>query len=200
MFFPFSIQSFAPPVPNFSADRIKAICTSSRAFSLAFAILAVTATPVHGQVEPGMGGNVGKLRTEAAFYRAHVRNQIASLLGSLGGLWDDSNPGLATALYTPNATIILGEEVIQGKSKIQAAFASKLGRMRGVHFTMDEFDLSDELAYVRGTMSYELSHAGTTATRETAAYAMILRVRRDEWHIQSHLLGRKPLLPEEPAS
>ena len=148
-----------------------------------------------------MGGNVGKLRTEAAFYRAHVRNQIASLLGNLGGLWDDSNPGLATGFYTQNGVIVLGaEEVIQGRSKIQAAFASKLGKMRGVHFTMDEFDLSDELAYVRGTMSYEIIKAGATAMRETAAYTMILRVRRDEWFIQSHLLGRKPVLPEEPAS
>lgn len=159
----------------------------------------MTASPVGAQVEPGMGGNVGKLRTEAAFYRAHVRNQLASLLGNLGGLWDDSNPRLATALYTQNATIVLGaEEVIEGRGKIQAAFAGKLGKMRGVHFTMDEFDLSDELAWVRGTMSYEIIHAGTTATRETAAYAMILRVRRDEWFIQSHMLGRKPILPEEP--
>jgi hypothetical protein len=146
-----------------------------------------------------MGGNVGKLRTEAAFYRAHVRNVLASLLGDLSGLWDDSNPGLATALYAPNATIVLGgEEIIQGRDKIRAAFAGKLGKMRGVHFTMDEFDLSDELAFVRGTMSYELIQPGAVPARETAGYAMILRVRRDEWLIQSHLLGRKPILPEEP--
>jgi ketosteroid isomerase-like protein len=167
---------------------------------LAVAAFAVMSAPIPAHAQPGMGGNVGKLRGEAAFYRAHVRNQLTSLLSNLSGLWDDSNPGLATALYMPNATIVLGaDEIIEGRDKIRAAFAGKLGKMRGVHITMDEFDLSDELAYVRGTMSYELIRPGAEAARESAAFAMMLRVRRDEWLIQSHVLAGKPVLPEEPA-
>ena len=168
---------------------------------LAFAAIAFVPGTAVSQVEPGMGGNVGTMRTAAAVYRAHVRNVLASLLGNLGGLWDDSNPAQPSAFYAQNGNIVLGpDEILQGRAKIRTAFAGKLGRMRGVHMTMDEFDLSDELAFVRGTMSYELIHAGTTATRETAAFAMILRVKRDEWLIQTHVIGGKPILQDEPAS
>ena len=189
-----------PVRSRFTAGEMAIRTIHGRMVSLAIA-LVIGSVPLcaQAQVEPGMGGNVGKLRTEAAFYRAHVRNVLASLLGNLGGLWDDSNPALPAAFYTPNAVIALGaEELIQGRAKIQAAFAGKLGKMRGVHLTMDEFDLSDELAFVRGTMSYELIQQGKESNRETAAFAMILRVRRDEWMIQSLLLGRKPLLQEPP--
>lgn len=190
-----------PVRSRFTAREMAIRTIHGRMVSLAIA-LVIGSIPLcaEAQVEPGMGGNVGKLRTEAAVYRAHVRNVLASLLGNLGGLWDDSNPALPSAFYMPNAVIALGsEELIQGRPRIQAAFAGKLGKMRGVHLTMDEFDLSDELAFVRGTMSYELIQPGNEGNRETAAFAMILRVRRDEWLIQSLLLGRKPLLQEPPS-
>lgn len=182
-----------------SRNTFTAIGKRSYVLSFACAVLGVTASPVAAQGGPGMGGNVGKLRTEAAVYRAHVRNVLTSLLADLGGLWDDSNPGLAAAIYMPSAVIVLGpDEVVQGREKIRAAFAGRLGKMHGVRFTMDEFDLSDELAFIRGTMSYELIHGGTTSTREAASFAMLLRVRRDEWLIQSHLIGGKPILIGDP--
>jgi hypothetical protein len=69
--------------------------------------------------------------------------------------------------------------------------------MRGVVLTIDDYDLSGELAFVRGTMVYELQHLNAAGTQETVTYAMVLRRQRnDDWLIQEHVLAGAPALPE----
>ena len=100
-----------------------------------------------------MGNNIGSLRTEAAAYRAFVRSTVGRRLTDLGRLWDGSNPAQPASYYATDAIIALGpDELIEGRKKIQDAFAGKLGRMHGVLLTMDEFDIGDELVFARGTM------------------------------------------------
>ena len=148
-----------------------------------------------------MGNDIGSLRTEAAAYRAYVRSTVGRRLTDLGGSWDGSNSAQPASYYSPDAIIALGpDELIEGRKNIQAAFAGKLGRMHGVLLTVDEFDLGDELVFVRGTMRYELNRADGSIAREVAAFAMSLRVRRDEWLIRSHVIGAKPVLIEDPPS
>lgn len=145
-----------------------------------------------------IGGNVGTVRVEAAAYRAHVRDRMGRLVADLGEKWDDSNPTIPAAFYDTDATIVLGpNETIDGRGDIRKAFADRLGKMFGMSFTMQEFDMSDEMAFVRGTMSYELLTPGSRAIRETAAFAMTVRVKRDVWLIQSHTIAGRPTLPEK---
>jgi hypothetical protein len=69
--------------------------------------------------------------------------------------------------------------------------------MRGVVLTIDDYDLSGELAVVRGTMIYELLHDQLPGTQETATYTMVLRRQRsDDWLIQQHMLAGALALPE----
>ncbi|MEP6858491.1 MAG: hypothetical protein ABI994_08890 [Gemmatimonadales bacterium] len=69
--------------------------------------------------------------------------------------------------------------------------------MRGVVLTIDDYDLSGELAVVRGTMIYELQHDQLPGTQETATYTMVLRRQRsDDWLIQQHMLAGALTLPE----
>ena len=158
--------------------------------------------PVALGAQPGLGGNVAKVRTEAAIYRAHVEKLLGVMIHDLGAAWDNANPQEPAAFYAPNATIALGPgEVIEGRGAVEKAFAEKLGRMHGMRITMDEFDMSDELAFVRGTMTYDLTHAGAPSSREHASFSMLFRIRRDRWLIQSHVIAgvpvlAKPLSPE----
>ncbi len=152
---------------------------------------------VEAQTIPGLGGNVGSLRTEAAAYRAQVREILGRLTAELGDSWDDSNAAKPAAFYDLAGVIILGPaESIEGRAAIRKAFEVKLGKMRGVTFTVQGFDMSDELAYVRGTMSYELLSPEAAPRRETAGFAMTLRTRRGDWMIQSHTIAGIPILPE----
>jgi hypothetical protein len=69
--------------------------------------------------------------------------------------------------------------------------------MRGVVITIDDYDLSGELAVVRGTMIYELLHDRLPGTQETATYSMVLRRQRsDDWLITEHMLAGALALPE----
>jgi hypothetical protein len=139
------------------------------------------------------------MRTEAAAYRAFVRASVNRRLNDLAGSWDGLNPAEPASFYFSNAIIALGpSELIEGRKNIQAAFAGKLGRMHGVLFNIDEFDMGEELVFVRGTMRYELIRPNGAPTKETAAFAIIFRERRDEWLIKSHVIGAKPDLAEDP--
>jgi ketosteroid isomerase-like protein len=130
-------------------------------------------------------------------YRTEVRNRLNQLVIHLAGAWDNIDPKEASSLYSDRATIVLGPELtIEGRNKIRAAFAATLRHMRGVVLTMDDYDMSGELAFVRGTMIYEILHEGAAGTQETVTYTMVLRRQRnDEWLIQSHMLAGNPVLP-----
>jgi|SRR5687768_1339117 len=160
---------------------------------LAFAFAATAPGTIAAQTVPG--GNIGRVRAEATVYRNSVRTLLLILLEDLGSRWDNRNELEPTAFYAPNATIVLGpNDVIEGRDAIRSAFAGRLKGMHGVLMTMDEFDTSGELAFVRGTIKYDLIHAGASSTKETATFAMLLRNRRDVWVIQSHTIAGIPIV------
>jgi ketosteroid isomerase-like protein len=162
---------------------------------LALVFAAAVTVPREVKAQPGMGGDVARVRTEATIYRAHVQRLLAAMIHDLGAAWDNANPQEPAAFYTPNATITLGPgDVIEGRGAVVKAFTERLGRMHGMRMTMDEFDMSDELAFVRGTMSYELTQAGSPSSHESASFSMLFRIRRDRWLIQSHVIAGPPVL------
>jgi ketosteroid isomerase-like protein len=163
--------------------------------AIVFACLIV-ASPLAAQSRPGLGGNVGETRTAAAAYRAQVRNIVGQLTAELAEVWDDVDVSRPLAFYDANATITLGpDETIQGKAEIRKAFGGPLGRMRGVLFTLDEFDMSDELMFVRGTMAYEIVQSEGPSLRQTMIFTMSLRLKRGDWKIQSHTIAGPAVLP-----
>ena len=146
----------------------------------------------------GRGGDQPPPNAVANAYRSEVRNRLNSLVIQLAGAWDASDPKQATAFYTDRAVIVLGpERTIEGRDAIRSAFGSTLRHMRGVVLTIDDYDLSGELAVVRGTMIYELLHDQLPGTQETATYTMVLRRQRsDDWLIQQLMLAGALALPE----
>ena len=146
----------------------------------------------------GRGGDQPAPNAVANAYRSEVRNRLNSLVIQLAGAWDASDPKQAAAFYTDRAVIVLGpERTIEGRNAIRSAFGSTLRYMRGVVLTIDDYDLSGELAVVRGTMIYELQHDQLPGTQETATYTMVLRRQRsDDWLIQQHMLAGALSLPE----
>jgi uncharacterized protein (TIGR02246 family) len=158
------------------------------------------ALPVGAQAQIGRGGDQPAPNAVANAYRTNVRNQLNQLVIHLAGAWDATDPKGASSLYAEQGTIVLGPEMtIEGRNKIRAAFAATLRHMRGVVLTIDDYDMSGELAFVRGTMIYEILHEGAPGTQETVTYTMVLRRQRnDEWLIQSHMLAGSPVLPAKP--
>lgn len=146
----------------------------------------------------GRGGDQPAPNAVANAYRSEVRNRLNSLVIQLAGAWDASDPKQAASFYSDRAVIVLGpERTIEGRAAIRSAFGSTLRYMRGVVLTIDDYDLSGELAVVRGTMIYELQHDQLPGTQETATYTMVLRRQRsDDWLIQQHMLAGALTLPE----
>lgn len=148
------------------------------------------------QILPGMGGNVGEFRGEAAAYRAQVRNILGQLTADLGDSWDDPDSAKPLAFYDRTASIVVGTaETFEGRAEIRKAFEARLRRMRGVTFTMQGFDMSDQIAFIRGTMSYELLSTDAAPKREIAGFTMMLRLKGGLWLIQSHTISGTPVLP-----
>jgi len=163
------------------------------------ALTALAFLPLDGaaQVTPGMGGNVGTTRTAAAAYREQVRNIVGQITSELGDVWDDSDPSKPATFYDAGATITLGpDETIEGRSAIRKAFEQRLGRMRGVLFTLEGFDMSDELMFVRGSMTYEIIGTEGPALRQAMAFTMSLRLKRGAWAIQSHHIAGPAVVPQ----
>lgn len=146
----------------------------------------------------GRGGDQPAPNAVANAYRSEVRNRLNQLVIQLAGAWDASDPKAAAGFYADKGVIVLGpERTIEGRAAIRSAFGSTLRQMRGVVLTMDDYDLSGELAVVRGTMMYELLHDQLPGTQETVTYTMVLRRQRsDDWLIHIHMLAGAPALPE----
>ena len=161
------------------------------------AALSVTVPCALG-AQIGRGGDQPAPNAVANAYRSEVRNRLNSLVIQLAGAWDASDPRQPAAFYTDKAVLVLGpERTIEGRDAIRSAFGSTLRHMRGVVLTIDDYDLSGELAVVRGTMIYELQHDHLPGTQETASYTMVLRRQRsDDWLIQEHMLAGALTLPE----
>ena len=130
-------------------------------------------------------------------YKAQVQNRINQLVIELSHAWDGADPANVANKFTSRATLILGpDRVVQGRDSIRAEFERSLRRMHGVIFTIDSFDMAGELAFVRGTVTYEwIPPEGATRT-ETGVYAMSLRLQRgDKWLITSHTIGGAVTIP-----
>jgi uncharacterized protein (TIGR02246 family) len=147
----------------------------------------------------GRGGDQPAPDAVANAYKTEVRNKLSRLVIRLAGAWDATDPAEAASLYAERGVIVLGpERTIEGRRAIRSAFDATLRHMRGVVMTMDDYDLSGELAFVRGTMIYELTHEHAASTQETVTYAMILRRQGDdEWLIQAQMLAGAPGLPDK---
>jgi ketosteroid isomerase-like protein len=150
------------------------------------------------EAQIGRGGDQPAPKAAATAYRTEVRNRLNQLVIQLAEKWDGSDPGEVASLYTQRGVIVIGpERAIEGRDAIKSAFAATLCHMRGVVLTIDDYDLSGELAVVRGTMVYELLHDHASGTQETASYSMVLRRQRnDDWLIQQHVLAGAPALPD----
>ena len=154
--------------------------------------------PRQSSAQIGRGGDQPAPNAVANAYRSEVRNRLNSLVIQLAGAWDASDPKQAAAFYGDNAVIVLGpERTIVGRDAIRSAFGSTLRHMRGVVLTIDDYDLSGELAVVRGTMMYELLHERLPGSQETATYTMVLhRQRSDDWLITEHMVAGALALPD----
>jgi ketosteroid isomerase-like protein len=152
-------------------------------------------SPASAQI--GRGGDQPAPNAAASAYRTEVRNRLNQIVIRLAEKWDAADPGEVASLYAEKSVIVLGpDRTIEGRDAIKAAFGTTLRHMRGVVLTIDDYDLSGELAFVRGTMVYELLHDQAPGSQETATYAMVLRRQRnDDWLIQEQVLAGAPTLP-----
>ena len=194
-----AVRHKAAPAPYHSRRFRALLYLQHMMYRFRLAILAAgfaAPTLAGAQIKPGLGGNVGETRTAASAYRAQVRNIIGQITAELGDVWDDVDPSRPAAFYDANATIVLGPNAtVDGRAAIRKAFAERLGRMRGVAFQIEGFDMSDELMFVRGTMSYEIPQQNGTSNREASLFTMALRLKRGDWIIQSHAIGGAAALP-----
>lgn len=162
--------------------------------SVLFVMLAV---PRDLDAQAGKGGNQPLPNEWGSIYKAQVQNKINQLVIHLSNDWDAADSTAAARRFTPGATLVLGpDRVIHGRDSIQSEFRRSLSRMHGVIFTIDSFDMAGELAFVRGSVTYEWIQPSGEPSAENGVYAMTLRLQRGNvWLITSQTIGGTIRLP-----
>jgi uncharacterized protein (TIGR02246 family) len=167
----------------------------SRALPLFLLLLAGAAPALGAQSLQGLIQDENPANNRDA-YRLRVRQEVTGLLGSWKRAWDRDNAGEAAGLYTRDGVFVTaaGDEV-RGRDSLQTHLQSLLGSSGPLQYSIQDFEFSGEMAFMRGQMAY-VGPGGETQPRVMETFVLIARRGRgDQWLIRS--LALMPLLPAE---
>ena len=168
-----------------------------RAVLTAAALSAGLGAPLHAQLF-GLAPE-GARENERDVYRLRVRQEVTGLLGNLKSAWDGDDAKKAADLYTREGVLMAGGDEARSRPAVLARLQQLLSASGPLQFSLQDFDTSGDMAFVRGIMSY--APAAGDGAPLVASYVLIARRQRgDEWLIRSLTLSPAPPPPAPAAA
>jgi uncharacterized protein (TIGR02246 family) len=132
-------------------------------------------------------------------YRMRVRQEVTGLLGNWKRAWDRDDASDAAQLYTRDGVFVTPEgDEVRTRDSLQVHLEGLFRASGTLGFSVQDFETSGELAFIRGQMAYP-GAAGDTQPRVVETFVLIARRGRDDhWFIRT--LALMPALPPEPAT
>jgi uncharacterized protein (TIGR02246 family) len=164
---------------------------------LSAAALCAVAVPARAQLF-GLAPE-GARENERDVYRLRVRQEVTGLLGNLKAAWDRDDARKAAELYVREGVLVTGAgDEARSKPAVLARLEQLLPTAGPLQFSLQDFDTSGDMAFVRGTMSYAPADGAAPLTE---TYVLIAkRQRGDEWLIRSLTMSAAPPAPAAPAA
>lgn len=155
----------------------------SRALWLA-AALSCLAAPLPAQTLFGLAPDENPANGRDA-YRARVRHEVTTLLGQWRQAWDRDDGRTAADLYTRDGVFVdpAGNET-RSRDSLRVKLAAVFGGAGSLRWSIQDFDFSGDMAFVRGQMLYAATGAADGAPG--ASFMLVARRQRDDvWLIRS---------------
>ena len=130
-------------------------------------------------------------------YTMRVRQEVTRLLGTWKRAWDADNARAAADLYTRDGTFVgLSGEETRTRDSLRVELEEVFGGAGSLRFSIQDFDLSGEMVYVRGEMAYPDESASAAGAAQVHAFILIARRQRnDVWLIRALTLVPFPAAP-----
>ena len=146
------------------------------------AALSLLAAPLPAQTLFGLAPDENPANNRDV-YRTRVRHEVTSLLGQWKQAWDRDDGRAAADLYTRDGVFVdpAGSEA-RSRDSLRVKLATVFGGAGSLRWSIQDFDFSGDMAFVRGQMLY----ATEAAPGAGASYVLIARRQRDDvWLIRS---------------
>ncbi|GMR14198.1 MAG: hypothetical protein BMS9Abin29_2438 [Gemmatimonadota bacterium] len=162
--------------------------TALRIFVVAFVALAVLLGPVsaHGQRIPGQGLLTTWDRA-AARYRNDVLQEIQPRLKRWQAAWNTGELDELADLYDEDARLFFGRELVIGKEGIRQYFEEIGSSVTGMSVSLTDFYVSDRLAFLMGTYSYQVRRDGRLGERVESVYVASFVGHGRNWRIRTQV-------------
>lgn len=163
------------------------------------AALALTAAPLHAQTLFGLIPDENPQNGRDA-YRMRVRAEVMGLLGRWKQVWDADDIRAATDLWTRDGVLVEpGGDMTRSRDSVRVKLQQVLESAGSLRFSVMDFDMSGDMAYVRGAMAYSTDHPSAGGGAQTDSFVLIARRQRDDvWLIRS--LTLIPMAAPAPAA
>ena len=157
----------------------------SRASWLAAALL-LFAAPLPAQTLHGIIPDENP-QNRPDVYLLRVRQEVTMMLGSWKRAWDADNARAAADLFTRDGLFVgLSGDETRTRDSLRAKLAEVFAEAGALRFSVLDFDVSGEMAYVRGQMAYATEGASAAGAAQAESYVLIARRQRDDvWLIRS---------------
>ena len=134
-------------------------------------------------------------------YRLRVRQEVTVLLGHLKHAWDVDDARAAAALYTRDGVLVGPTGDMTRRDSLQAKLGQVFEGAGSLRFSVLDFDVSGEMAYVRGQMAYATEHPSPAGDAQTESFVLVARRQRDDvWLIRSLTLVPMAAMAPAPAA
>lgn len=162
------------------------------------AALSLLAAPLPAQTLFGLAPDENPANGRDV-YRTRVRHEVTVLLGQWKQAWDRDDGRAAADLYTRDGVFVdpSGHEA-RSRDSLRVKLATVFGGAGSLRWSIQDFDFSGDMAFVRGQMLYA-TEAAPDAPAPGASYVLIARRQRDDvWLIRSLALLPSTETPSAP--
>jgi ketosteroid isomerase-like protein len=162
--------------------------TPSRIFIVALAAVLGLLGPIsaHGQRIPGQG-LLTSWDQAAARYRNDVLKEIRPRLERWQAAWNEGEFDELADLYDDDARLFFGPELVVGKEGIRQYFEEIGNSVAGISISLSDFYVSDRLAFLMGTYSYQVGKDGRLGERVESVYVASFVGHGRSWRIRTQV-------------
>ena len=141
------------------------------------AALSLLAAPLPAQTLFGLAPEENPANSRDV-YRTRVRHEVTILLGQWKQAWDQDNGRVAADLYTRDGVFVdpVGNET-RSRDSLRVKLAAVFGGAGSLRWSIQDFDFSGDMAFVRGQMLYA-TEAAPDAPAPGASYVLSARRQR----------------------